>query len=126
MPATADALARATDALAAAFDGGAPVELTADGAAPAGFELSLIDPGTSATDEAVVSMLRRKDRPVIVAANKVDDMVQEADAATLWSLGFGYPYPVSAVHGRGVADLLDAALEALPDGPVREALTRFE
>ena len=71
--------------------------------------------GMTATDEAVVSMLRRKDRPVIVAANKVDDMVQEADAATLWSLGFGYPYPVSAVHGRGVADLLDAALEALPE-----------
>ena len=70
--------------------------------------------GMTSTDEAVVNLLRRKDRPVIVAANKVDDMVQEAEAASLWSLGFGYPYPVSAVHGRGVADLLDAALEVLP------------
>ena len=71
--------------------------------------------GMTATDEAVVSMLRRKDRPVIVAANKVDDAVQEADAAALWSLGFGYPYPVSGVHGRGVADLLDAVLAELPE-----------
>ena len=70
--------------------------------------------GMTATDEAVVSMLRRKDRPVIVAANKVDDLMQEAEAAQLWSLGFGYPYPVSAVHGRGVGDLLDAVLEELP------------
>ncbi len=70
--------------------------------------------GMTSTDEAVVSMLRRKGRPVIVAANKVDDAMQEADAAQLWSLGFGYPYPVSAIHGRGTADLLDAALEELP------------
>jgi GTPase len=71
--------------------------------------------GATATDEAVVRMLRRKGRPVLLVANKVDDIAQEADAATLWGLGFGQPYPVSAVHGRGTGDLLDAAMEALPE-----------
>lgn len=41
-------------------------------------------------------------------------MRQEPEAASLWSLGLGEPYPVSAVHGRGVADMLDAALKVLP------------
>ncbi|MGF9663006.1 ribosome biogenesis GTPase Der [Arthrobacter crystallopoietes] len=71
--------------------------------------------GATATDEAVVRMLRRKKKPVILVANKVDDMVQEAEAAALWSLGFGQPYPVSALHGRGTADMLDAVMEVLPE-----------
>lgn len=71
--------------------------------------------GPTSTDEAVVKMLRRKGKPVVLAANKVDDASQEADAASLWGLGFGYPYPVSAIHGRGTGDLLDAALAELPD-----------
>jgi GTPase len=52
---------------------------------------------------------------VILVANKVDSLTQESDAAALWSLGFGQPYPVSALHGRGTADMLDAALEVLPE-----------
>ncbi|WP_138443026.1 ribosome biogenesis GTPase Der [Sinomonas susongensis] len=71
--------------------------------------------GATATDEAVMRMLRKSKKPVLLVANKVDDIVQEADAAALWGLGFGQPYPVSAMHGRGVADLLDAALEVLPE-----------
>ncbi|MEU3848015.1 ribosome biogenesis GTPase Der [Micrococcus terreus] len=71
--------------------------------------------GPTSTDEAVVKMLRRKGKPVVLAANKVDDASQEADAASLWGLGFGYPYPVSAIHGRGTGDLLDAALAELPE-----------
>jgi GTP-binding protein len=47
-------------------------------------------------------------------ANKVDDSRQEPNAATLWSLGLGEPYPVSALHGRGVADLLDMVVGKLP------------
>ncbi len=70
--------------------------------------------GATSTDEAVVRLLRRKGKPVILVANKVDDITQEADAATLWGLGLGEPYPVSAVHGRGTGDLLDAALKVLP------------
>jgi GTP-binding protein len=71
--------------------------------------------GATATDEAVVKMLRRKKKPVILVANKVDDMAQEAEATTLWGLGFGEPYPVSALHGRGAADMLDAVMDVLPE-----------
>lgn len=70
--------------------------------------------GATATDEAVVKMLRRKGKPVFLVANKVDDFNQEAEAAMLWGLGFGQPWPVSALHGRGTADLLDAVMEKMP------------
>ena len=73
--------------------------------------------GATATDEAMVRVLRRSKRPVILVANKVDDERGQADAAALWSLGLGEPYPVSALHGRGSGDLLDAVLDALPTAP---------
>ncbi len=88
--------------------------------------------GPTATDEKVVRLLRSSGKPVVLCANKVDGAAGEADAATLWSLGLGEPYPVSALHGRGTGDLLDAAMAALPtesahgqlrpDGPRRVAL----
>lgn len=65
-------------------------------------------------DEAVVKVLRRSKKPVILAANKVDDLKTEADAAALWSLGLGQPYPVSGLHGRGSGELLDALMDVLP------------
>jgi GTP-binding protein len=71
--------------------------------------------GPTATDERVVKMLRASVKPVILVANKIDDARQEPEAAALWSLGLGEPMPVSAVHGRGVADLLDAAMAKLPE-----------
>ena len=55
----------------------------------------------------------------MLAANKVDDQRAEAEAYGLWNLGLGEPYPVSALHGRGSGDLLDAVLAALPDTPPR-------
>ena len=70
--------------------------------------------GATSTDEHVVRMLRATKKPVILVANKVDDARQESDAATLWSLGLGEPWAVSALHGRGVADLLDHMLTVLP------------
>ncbi len=73
--------------------------------------------GATDTDEAVVKVLRAAGKPVVLAANKVDDARTEADAAGLWSLGLGEPYPVSALHGRGSGDLLDAVLAALPEAP---------
>ncbi len=89
--------------------------------------------GATATDEQVVKMLRRSGKPVVLAANKVDGPRAEIDAAELWSLGLGEPQPVSALHGRGTGDLLDAIVAALPevssqggpmpaDGPRRVAL----
>ena len=70
--------------------------------------------GVTATDERVVSLLRQAGVPVFVVANKVDDQRGESEATALWSLGLGEPWPVSALHGRGVADLLDAVLAKLP------------
>ncbi|MEZ0492859.1 ribosome biogenesis GTPase Der [Kineococcus sp. TBRC 1896] len=70
--------------------------------------------GATASDEQVVRLLRRSGRPVVLVANKVDGPRQEADATELWSLGLGEPFPVSALHGRGTGDVLDAAVEVLP------------
>jgi GTP-binding protein len=73
--------------------------------------------GITDTDEAVVKILRRSEKPVVLAANKVDDQRTEAEAYALWNLGLGEPWPVSALHGRGSGDLLDAVLAALPEAP---------
>ncbi len=75
--------------------------------------------GATDTDEAVVKLLRRAGKPVVLCANKVDGPSGEADAAMLWSLGLGEPYPVSSLHGRGTGDLLDAVLEVLPEAPAQ-------
>jgi GTPase len=69
-------------------------------------------------DEAAVRMLRRTKKPVILVANKVDNERQELESVSLWSLGLGQPYPVSALHGRGSGDLLDAILAVMPAPPV--------
>src|SRR5699024_2714497 len=71
--------------------------------------------GITATDEAIVAMLRKASKPILLAANKVGGLSQEADASLLWGLGFVYPYPVSGLHGRGTADLLDVLFEELPE-----------
>ncbi|MGW5002104.1 ribosome biogenesis GTPase Der [Streptomyces hydrogenans] len=73
--------------------------------------------GATDTDEAVVRLLRRAGKPVVLAANKVDGQSGEADAAMLWSLGLGEPFPVSSLHGRGTGDLLDEVLRKLPEAP---------
>lgn len=87
--------------------------------------------GATAGDEAAAKILRRSGKPVFLAANKVDSERAEADAAALWSLGLGEPFTVSALHGRGVADLLDEVIAKLPEvseaqaggvGPRRVAL----
>jgi GTP-binding protein len=70
--------------------------------------------GATSTDEHVVRMLRAGRKPVRLVANKVDDPRLEPLVAELWSLGLGEPWPVSAVHGRGVADLLDEVMRFLP------------
>ena len=73
--------------------------------------------GATEADRTVARILQRSGRPVVLAANKVDDQRTESDAAELWSLGLGEPLAVSALHGRGSGDLLDAILDALPDAP---------
>ncbi|WP_166354283.1 ribosome biogenesis GTPase Der [Phytoactinopolyspora limicola] len=73
--------------------------------------------GATDADEAVGRVLRRAGKPVILAANKVDGPSGEADATALWNLGLGEPHAVSALHGRGSGDMLDAVLAAMPDAP---------
>ena len=81
--------------------------------------LFVVDARVGATDEdeAVANVLRRSGKPIVLAANKVDDARSESDALSLWSLGLGEPVLVSAMHGRGSGDLLDKVLEALPEAP---------
>ncbi|WUI64609.1 ribosome biogenesis GTPase Der [Actinomycetospora sp. NBC_00405] len=78
--------------------------------------------GATAVDEAVARTLRRSDRPVILAATKVDDMRAEGELSALWRLGLGEPHPVSGLHGRGSGDLLDLVLEAMPESPRDDGL----
>lgn len=73
--------------------------------------------GVTDADAAVAAVLRRSRKPVVLAANKVDDAPGEPAVAALWSLGLGEPQGVSALHGRGSGDLLDAVLDALPAAP---------
>jgi GTP-binding protein len=70
--------------------------------------------GLVAGDEEIADILRRSRRPVLVVANKVDDVAHEAGALELHQLGLGDPFSVSALHGRGTGDLLDAIVEGLP------------
>ncbi|WP_141013366.1 ribosome biogenesis GTPase Der [Nocardioides sambongensis] len=76
--------------------------------------------GITDADEAVVRVLRKAGKPVVLTANKVDDERVEAQTYGLWNLGLGEPHPVSALHGRGSGDLLDAILAVLPEAPEYE------
>lgn len=71
--------------------------------------------GATETDVQIARILQRCNKPVILVANKVDSERIEADAAALWSLGLGEPFPLSALHGRGSGDLLDKAIAMLPE-----------
>lgn len=69
--------------------------------------------GLTNTEERIVKMLRASGKPVTLAVNKIDDRESEYLAAEFWKLGLGEPYPISAMHGRGVGDLLDVAIDSL-------------
>jgi GTP-binding protein len=71
--------------------------------------------GPQADDLVVAEMLRRSNKPIVVAVNKVDSDRDEAEISAFYSLGLGDPNPVSALHGRGSGDLLDRVLAELPE-----------
>lgn len=75
--------------------------------------------GATATDEQVVPLLRKAGKPVVLVANKADSQNQELESSYLWSLGLGQPYPISALHGRGTGDMLDAVVSAMPTSSAR-------
>ncbi len=79
--------------------------------------LFVVDATVGVTDEdaQAARVLRSSDRPMFLVANKVDHDGQSNDIWDLVRLGLGDPFPVSAIHGAGVADLLDAIVDALPE-----------
>jgi GTP-binding protein len=70
--------------------------------------------GITDDDAKVANLLRRTDRTVIVVANKIDGDSRESDGWVFAHLGLGDPFPVSAIHGRGTGDMLDALVKLLP------------
>ena len=89
-----------------------------------------IKTGMTASDQEVANMLLRSGKPVILAVNKADQTGREnPDIYEFYNLGLGDPIAVSALHGHGTGDLLDAVLEHLPpeededeDGEIEMAL----
>ena len=74
--------------------------------------------GVVPLDREVAERLRRSGKPVLVAANKVDTSRTEQDADEFAELGFEKIFPVSAIHGRGMEDLMEAAMDLLPESRV--------
>ena len=70
--------------------------------------------GATALDEEIARLLRKANKPVVLVANKVDDLGQEPAVADLYRLGFGDPLGVSSEHGRGVAEMLEALRDRTP------------
>ncbi len=76
--------------------------------------------GIAAGDEEVAGLLRRQKTPVFLVVNKLDTPGREDPIHEFWSLGLGQPWGVSALHGHGSGDLLDAIVEALPPADEHE------
>ena len=70
--------------------------------------------GVTPGDEEIAEILRRAHKPVVVVANKIDDPQNDAAAHEFHRLGLGDPVAISAMHGHGTGDLLDAIVAALP------------
>ena len=87
--------------------------------------------GITAADEEIAEILRRSDKPVFVAVNKIDDLRRSDNALEFYGLGLGEVFAVSAIHGLGVGDLLDGVyhsvemLVAMPDEPEEEQHLRI-
>jgi GTP-binding protein len=76
--------------------------------------------GVTPMDEDIAGMLRRTNKPVLLAANKADNNKLDTEALEFYELGMGEPLAISAHHGRGTADLLDRIIELLPSQPPAE------
>lgn len=71
--------------------------------------------GLTHADDEVAHMLFRSRKPVVLAVNKVDNMDRMDEVYEFYGLGFGQPIAISGSHGIGIGDLLDAAVEKLPE-----------
>src|SRR5436305_7743654 len=79
----------------------------------------------AAPDMELARLLRRLNKPLFLAVNKVDSQKLEAEAENFRTLGIQNLYPVSAEHGSGVAELLEAGLAAIPQSALPEAADHF-
>jgi GTP-binding protein len=70
--------------------------------------------GLIGADDDVADLLRRTEKPVLLAVNKADNQKRRRDAVEFYALGLGDPLPISALHGTGTGDLLDAIVESFP------------
>jgi GTP-binding protein len=80
--------------------------------------------GITSGDHEVADLLRRTDKPTILGANKADNLERRDSVFEFYELGLGEPIALSALHGTGTGDLLDAIVEALPHSD--EDDTEFE
>jgi GTP-binding protein len=76
--------------------------------------------GVTAADLEIADVLRMTKKPIFVAVNKTESKQRQLDAVEFWNLGLSEPYPISAYHGDGTGDLLDAIVEVLPAYPFDE------
>lgn len=78
--------------------------------------------GITGMDEEVANMLRRGKKPVLIAANKVDNAMRQTQSAEFYSLGLGEIHNISAMNGGGTGDFLDTLVESLPQEEEEEEL----
>ncbi|WP_394974872.1 ribosome biogenesis GTPase Der [uncultured Croceitalea sp.] len=74
-----------------------------------------VESGVTGMDEDVAKLLRRVDKPVFLAINKVDNAQRETDAVEFYSLGLGEYFTLSSINGSGTGELLDALVKVLPE-----------
>lgn len=80
-----------------------------------------VESGVTDLDDAVAQILRKVEKPVFIAVNKVDNNQRIADSYEFYNLGLGELYCISSINGSGTGDLLDKVVEALPDlGPLED------
>ena len=85
-----------------------------------------VESGVTGMDEDVAKLLRKVNKPVFLAVNKVDNSQRQADAVEFYSLGLGEYFPLSSINGSGTGELLDAVVEVLPEIEEEESeLPRF-
>lgn len=86
-----------------------------------------VETGVTPMDEDVATLLRKVEKPIFLAVNKVDNNKRLENAVEFYSLGLGEYFPIASTNGSGTGDLLDALIEALPEQEAEEEseLPRF-
>jgi GTP-binding protein len=94
----------------------AQVEMAVDAADTVLFLVD-VETGPLPGDQEIVELVRRRGKPVVLAANKADNLATDRRHLAFYELGVGDPVPISAATGKGTGDLLDVVVAALPPAP---------